>query len=129
MVMLYQPNTDNHRHVTPQKLFESLAAGVPVVASDLPGMRAIVTETGCGVVCDPTSPEAIARAIRSLLEQSPDEREAARARCLAAAHRRYNWESQVDALFGAYRRLVGPRAGARDGARESVAAPRPSARP
>jgi len=125
MVMLYQPNTDNHRHVTPQKLFESLAAGVPGVASDLPGMRAIVTESRCGVVCDPTSPEAIARSIRSLLDQGPAEREAARARCLAAAHQRYNWESQVDALFGAYRGLVGARAGAREGG----AAPRPSARP
>jgi glycosyltransferase involved in cell wall biosynthesis len=112
MVMLYQPNTDNHLHVTPQKLFEALAAGVPVVASDLPGMRAIVEETGCGVLADPTSPDSIAKAIRTLLDQTPAEREAMRARCLAAAHARYNWESQVDALFGAYSRVIaGPAAG------------------
>ena len=43
-----QPATLNHRLTTPQKLFEAMAAGVPVVASDLPGMAPIVRDTGCG---------------------------------------------------------------------------------
>ena len=56
VAMPIQPSTLNHRLTTPNKLFEAMAAGVPVVASDLPGMAAIVRETGCGVLCDPTSP-------------------------------------------------------------------------
>ena len=56
LVMAIQPTTLNHRYTTPQKLFESMAAGVPVVASDLPGMAPIVRATGAGVLCDPTSP-------------------------------------------------------------------------
>ena len=46
--MPIQPTTLNHRLTTPNKLFEAMAAGVPVVASDLPGMATIVRETGCG---------------------------------------------------------------------------------
>ena len=68
MLMAIQPTTINHRYTTPNKLWEAMAAGIPVVASDLPGMAAIVRETGCGVLCDPTSPADIARAIRSILE-------------------------------------------------------------
>ena len=43
MVMAIQPTSVNHQFTTPQKLFEAIAAGVPVVASDLPGMATIVT--------------------------------------------------------------------------------------
>jgi glycosyltransferase involved in cell wall biosynthesis len=102
-----QPTTLNHRLTTPNKLFEAMAAGVPVVASDLAGMAPIVTETGCGVVCDPTEPAAIAAAIRAILDAPADERAAYRARALAAAHATYNWESQVARLFEAYGRLTG----------------------
>lgn len=107
LLMAIQPTTINHRFTTPQKLFEALAAGVPVVASDLPGMADIVRATGAGVVCDPTSPAAIASAIRSILEASPEDRARLRERALAAAHDRYNWERQTDVLFAVYDRLLG----------------------
>ena len=47
-------------------------------ASDLTGMAPIVAETGCGVVCDPTDPAAIADAIRSIFALPAAEREAMR---------------------------------------------------
>ncbi len=106
LVMAIQPTTLNHRYTTPQKLFESMAAGVPVVASDLPGMAPIVRATGAGVVCDPTSSASIAAAITSIVTAPPEERQAMRERALAAAHDRYNWEAQLDTLFGVYRELL-----------------------
>jgi len=107
VAMPIQPSTLNHRLTTPNKLFEAMAAGVPVVASDLPGMAGIVRETGCGVLCDPTSPTAIATAIRSILEAPDSERAAYRERAIAAAHGRYSWESQVEILLAEYGRLTG----------------------
>lgn len=105
VLMAIQPTSLNHRFTTPNKLWEALAAGVPVVASDLPGMAEVVRETGAGVLCDPTSPAAIAAAIQEVLARSPAEREDSHRRTLAAAHDRYNWEVQADALLALYKTL------------------------
>lgn len=107
VAMPIQPSTLNHRLTTPNKLFEAMTAGVPVVASDLPGMSGIVLETGCGLVCDPTDPVAIAAAIRAILDAPGTERLAVRRRALAAADDRYNWETQLGVLLAEYGRLTG----------------------
>ena len=113
-VMPIQPTTLNHRLATPNKLFECLAAGVPVVVSDFPGMRGIVLEDPAGplgAVCDPTKPASIAAAIRSIIELPDVERAALRGRCLTAAHERWNWETESVPLLEVAARL-GPGAGA-----------------
>ena len=107
MVMLYQPHTENHQYVTPQKLWEAMAAGVPVVASDLPGLSSIVTPVGCGVLCDPTSPVAIADALRRILAGGTAGLREMGERGHAAAQERYNWEEQFQVLQDVYARLPG----------------------
>ena len=106
VAMPIQPSTLNHRLTTPNKLFEAMAAGVPVVASDLPGMAPIVAETGCGVLVDPTSPAAIARAIGGLLAD-PEAAAAMGRRGHAAAQGTYSWEHQLAVLLAEYGRLTG----------------------
>jgi glycosyltransferase involved in cell wall biosynthesis len=105
--MPIQPTTLNHRLTTPNKLLEAMAVGVPVVASNLPGMAGIVEESGCGVLCDPTDPASIASAVRTLLDASPAERDARRERTLAAAQGTYSWEAQLETLLAEYGRLTG----------------------
>ena len=105
--MPIEGNTLNHRLTTPNKLFEALAAGVPVVASDLPGMAAILRETGAGLTCDPDDPADVARAIRAILDLPEAERRAYRDRALAAAWDRFNWERQAGTYLGVVRPLVG----------------------
>jgi glycosyltransferase involved in cell wall biosynthesis len=107
-VMAIQPTSVNHRYTTPQKLFESIAAGVPVVASDLPGMAEVVRASGVGVLCDPKSPAAIAAAIREVVTAPAADREALRAHVLSVAHDRYNWERQTTTLFELYDGLLRP---------------------
>jgi glycosyltransferase involved in cell wall biosynthesis len=107
VAMPIQASTLNHRLTTPNKLFEAMAAGVPSVVSDLPGMAAIVRETDCGVLVDQTSPSAIGAAITRITTLPPDEWRAWRERCLAAAHERYNWETQVRLLLDEYGRITG----------------------
>jgi glycosyltransferase involved in cell wall biosynthesis len=105
-VMPIQPSTLNHRLTTPTRLFDALGAGVPVVAGDLPGMAEIVRETGCGVLCDPSDPAAIAAAIREILDAAPEARAAYRAACLAAATGPYAWDRQVEVLLRLYDSLT-----------------------
>lgn len=103
----FQPTTLNHRLSTPNKFLEAMAAGVPTVVSDDPGMGPIATATGCGIAVDPRDPSAIAAAISRILSGTREEREAWRARALAAAHDTYNWEVQVRGLLDEYGRLTG----------------------
>lgn len=106
ILVAIQPTTLNHRLATPNKLFEAMMSGVPVVAADLPEMARIVTATGCGVLCDPTEPAAIAAALRAVLDAPDDERAAFRARALAAARETYHWEAQSGALLAFHRALL-----------------------
>ena len=82
-----------------------MGAGVPVVASDLPGMAEIVRETGIGVLVDPTAPSAIAEGIRTILDATPERLADYRAACLAAARGPYAWERGVERLLALYRSL------------------------
>jgi glycosyltransferase involved in cell wall biosynthesis len=75
----------------PNKLFEYIMAGVPVVSSDFPEMRRIVSEYRIGETADPTDPSDIAGKIRKLLEpkyhlQTADN-------CLLAS-KKLNWECE-----------------------------------
>ena len=103
-----QPTTLNHRLSTPNKLFEAIGAGVPVVASDFPAMRAIVLEGPggpLGAVCDPTDPRSIATAITAILSLDAVERAALVERCREAARGEWNWERQASRLVDFYARL------------------------
>jgi len=111
-VMAILPADLNSRLSTPNKLFESLAAGTPVVSSDLPVRRAILLGDPLGplgALCDPASPASIAAAIRSILDLEAPSQAELRARILRAAHVRWNWETESTKLLDLYREL-GPTA-------------------
>jgi glycosyltransferase involved in cell wall biosynthesis len=108
-VIALQPSTLGHYLCTPNKLWESLAAGTPVAVSDFPVMSSVVLdgpEGPLGVVCDPSTPSSIAAAVRAFIDLPEEERRAIRARCLEAADRRWNWETESARLIDAYRTLA-----------------------
>ncbi len=107
-IMVNQPRNLNERLSSPNKLFECLSVGVPVVSSDFKERRRIVIDDPdgpLGAVCDPTDPAAIAVAISSILRLDPAARADLRERCLRAAHERYCWETQEAVLLELYDRL------------------------
>lgn len=75
----YRPIDDNHRYVghAAGKLFQYLKMGVPVIANDLPGMRELLEDRGCGRVVG--HPGEIGDAIASLLPATAALRERCRA--------------------------------------------------
>jgi glycosyltransferase involved in cell wall biosynthesis len=85
----------------PMKLFEYMAAGLPVVGADLPNIRAIVASARCGILAEPGNVGSFADAICKLA----DDRCAARAmgfRGLLAFRERYNWDHEVRKVIDLY---------------------------
>lgn len=115
-VIPFQPVDRNNLLATPNKLFEYMAAGVPMVVSDFPEMRRIVNETGSGLAIDPGDPRSIAAAIVELLEEPADRRAARRVSARQAAESTYNWQTQVSGLIAVYDRIAMRMTG-HDGAR------------
>jgi glycosyltransferase involved in cell wall biosynthesis len=103
-VVVFHP-IENHTMSQPNKLFEYMSAGLPVVASDFPLWRSIIQEARCGILVDPIKPTAIAEAIRWFLER-PTEAEAMGLRGREAVRRIYNWENEEQKLVELYARLM-----------------------
>jgi glycosyltransferase involved in cell wall biosynthesis len=94
----------------PSKLFEYMAAGLPVVASDFPLWRKIVAEASCGILVNPLNPGEIAEAVSFLLN-NPQEAEAMGCRGREAMRRSYSWAQQAERLLDQYKAaLFGGRA-------------------
>jgi hypothetical protein len=92
----------------PVKLFEYMAAGLPVIASDFPSWRARFGELGCLRFADPTDPEQLARAIDVVLAD-PETGRAMGRRGRAAAAERFSWDSQRRTLLACYAKMLDAR--------------------
>ena len=91
----------------PTKLFEYMALGLPVIASDFPLYRAIVERTGGGVCVDPLDPGALCAAIRRWVAD-PEERRAMGERGRQTVQRDYNWRTEQRKLLEFYTALGVP---------------------
>ncbi|MGI9040569.1 MAG: glycosyltransferase, partial [Gemmatimonadales bacterium] len=88
----------------PTKMFEYMAAGLPVIASNFPAWRTLIEGIGCGLVANPLDPADIAHAIQWIFEH-PAEAEEMGERGREAVLKDYNWEAEARRLVEAYDRL------------------------
>lgn len=95
----------NYVESLPIKMFEYMAAGTPVIASDFPLWRQIIEEAGCGLLVDPKNPRSIAAAIERMIGH-PEEAAAMGRRGREAVLTRYNWEVEAEKLVALYRNLL-----------------------
>jgi glycosyltransferase involved in cell wall biosynthesis len=100
------PRTLNQRMNLPNKLFESLMAGVPVIVSEGNEQCRLVTAERVGACVDIDDPTAIASACADMLIRPDEERQALRAHCRRVALERYTWEGNAGGLLEVYRRLA-----------------------
>lgn len=97
----------NHLDSRPNKMFEYMSAGLPVIASDFPAWREMIEEQGCGLCVDPEDPEKIAEAMNYLLTHLEEAQEMG-VRGRAQVVDKMNWGREEKKLISLYGRLVGP---------------------
>ncbi len=92
----YSPQSDFY--FSPVKLFEYMAAGLPVVAPPLGQIGELLESGQAGIPYDPTRPEALAQALRAALDQAGSERERIGARARRIIREGYTWEHAAERL-------------------------------
>jgi glycosyltransferase involved in cell wall biosynthesis len=101
---LIQNSSPSYFYSLPNKIFEYLMAGLPVIVSDFPAMGQIVRDYQAGiVVSDPSSPKAVALAINTMLENREKFRNLKKNAFQAA--KILNWENEENVLLTLYNEL------------------------
>lgn len=95
----------NHTDAQPNKMFEYMSAGVPVIASHFPLWREIVEGNRCGICVDPQKPSEIAQAIDYLI-MHPAEAERMGWNGQRAVQERYNWAIEEEKLLDFYQQFT-----------------------
>ena len=103
-IALIQDNCLSHRLSLPNKLFEYLHAGLPVVCSDLPEMARVVRNYQVGEVVDPEDPSSIANGIQSILGDPV--RYARMKANTKKAINDFNWQNESKKLIEIYESLA-----------------------
>ena len=95
----------NHVDAQPNKMFEYMSAGIPVIASHFPLWREIIEDNQCGLLVDPLNPEAIANAIDYLIN-NPQEARSMGQNGRRAVEEKYNWTIEQQKLLEFYQRIL-----------------------
>jgi glycosyltransferase involved in cell wall biosynthesis len=95
----------NHINAQPNKIFEYMASGIPVIGSDFPLWRQIIRDNKCGICVDPNKPEEIAKAIM-YLKDHPSEAKEMGAKGRKLVSETYNWSAEEKKLVEFYNGLM-----------------------
>ena len=90
-------------------LIEAMACGLPTIATEYPGVRAVVDEGQSGLLVNPGDVEATATALRTLLDAGSAERRRMGAAGRAKAERLWSWPRLLDRMDDAYAQALAER--------------------
>ncbi|MFL9510161.1 glycosyltransferase family 4 protein, partial [Acinetobacter baumannii] len=96
----------NHIDAQPNKMFEYMSAGIPVIGSNYPLWRSIIEDNGCGICVNPEDPEEIAAAIDKLIVDRALAENMGK-NGIRAVNEKYNWSIEEKKLFKLYTELLG----------------------
>ncbi|MFH1021895.1 MAG: glycosyltransferase family 4 protein [Planctomycetota bacterium] len=101
-VIPYLETCLNNRFCTPNKLFEFIAARLPILSHPLPEISRIITQEGIGATCDFTSPGDVATSITRLIDKTISGQLKT---ALSLAPLKYNWRNEAAKLLEIYSNL------------------------
>lgn len=103
-ILLIEPTCESYRLSLPNKLFEYLHAGLPVIATNAPEITQIVQGEQVGIIVDPHKPDEIVKALQSMVEL-PQQNVHLRSRILEVA-RKFTWEIERVKLLELYSQMA-----------------------
>ncbi len=104
-LIMFQPGYFNHVHALPHKLFDYMAAGIPVIAPDFAiEVSEVVSDAGCGVLVDSSDANALSCTIDWFIE-NPEAIEVMGKKGASAIKNKYHWEVEGDKLVEMYTNL------------------------
>ncbi len=89
------------QNITPTKFFDSLAFGVPVIVSDMGGLKGIIKQYRCGIVVDEQDPQAVADAMETMIKQ-PEQISKMKNNGVQAIKEKFNWDLMLKKLIDVY---------------------------
>jgi glycosyltransferase involved in cell wall biosynthesis len=93
---LWKPNSHGRLNAAPNKIYNSLAAGTPIISFPYPEAREIVARYGCGILSSDFTTEGILEAGEMALKQIALGNWPEMSRAAFRAHQlEYNWEYQI----------------------------------
>ncbi len=103
-LVIFHP-IENHINAQPNKLFEFMLEGLPLIASDFPLWREIILDNQCGILVNPLSSKEIALALDKLIDNSEESVQMGK-RGRAAVLDKYNWATEEKKLIALYKSLT-----------------------
>jgi glycosyltransferase involved in cell wall biosynthesis len=90
----------------PISLLEAFAAGVPAIATEIPGNKDVLSSSAFGVLSDPGSPKSIAQGIRKMLALSEQERNIITRNAFNRVKDSFSVDTMADETFRLYRQVL-----------------------
>lgn len=101
---IYPKNSLNNFYATPNKLFEYIMAGIPIIGSNFPEMKNIIEGEGIGFTVNPDNPKEIASSINKLIEDESLYSEMPKK--MERVRQKYNWKKEEKKLIDLYRKCL-----------------------
>ena len=104
--LVFFDSSPNHLYSLSTKMFEYMAAALPILVSDLPANKKLVDSAQCGRYLNPETPQNIAKALNELLEQ-PDKLAEMGQRGKEMILNELSWEAEAAAYITLMSHFVG----------------------
>lgn len=108
MAIVYSPAVPIHWIATPNKLYESISLGIPVLVPGFGQLKQFVDRNKCGVIVDRPSPRGIAQVLHKLFRNRSVYLSVVRA-CERIGGTRFTWEHEAEQFVSAVKSVVNGR--------------------
>jgi len=102
---LYDPGIPNNVYASPNKLFEAMASGIPIIVNENTSMANIVRKENCGIIIPYGNKESLIEAI-SCLKDNKGLRKRLGDNGRKAYENKYNWKIMENRLNGIYHQVL-----------------------